>query len=133
MFSAHSGPTVSGEHDTESVRLGSKFRLFSELEQDPHAEPKVTAPLACLPKIHFLEPKAIHCTKRYGCVLCLKKSLHPTSLEGSGSTWVVGSLPVSAEQVKLLRSASKNCCIEAAMGYACLCRENHLVFIILVS
>lgn len=65
-------------------------------------------------------------------MLCLKKSLHPTSLEGSRSTRV-GYLPVSAEQVKLLRSASKNCCIEAAMGYACLCTENHLVFIILVS
>lgn len=60
LFSAHRDPAVSGGHETESGRLGAKFRLFSELEQDPHTEPKVTAPLACLPKIHFLEPKAIH-------------------------------------------------------------------------
>lgn len=49
---------MSGEPDTESVRLGSRLKLFSELEQDPHTEPKIAAPLACLPKIDFLEPKA---------------------------------------------------------------------------
>lgn len=66
FLSAHSGPAASGERDAESGRLASKFRLISKAGQDPHAEPKATAPLICLPKVRLLEPKAVHCTKRDG-------------------------------------------------------------------
>ena len=42
---------MSGEHDAESASLGSKLRLISEMEQDPHAKPKATTPLTRLPKV----------------------------------------------------------------------------------
>lgn len=57
---------MSGEYDAESARLGSKFTLVSEAEQDPHIEPEAAAPFTCLPKVRLLESKVVHGTRRDG-------------------------------------------------------------------
>lgn len=62
---------MSGKHDIELVRLGPRFRLVSEVEQDTYTEPKATTPVTCLPKVRLLEPEVVHCTRRDNKGLCL--------------------------------------------------------------